>query len=339
MKRKMIFILLMSIICSPSLLPFAAFAADSPAFQLTADKQKLKAGETVTIRMDGKHIKDMYAYEAKFTYDPKKLELLESKSQMKGFSVSPIKKDQEITIAHTKIGNIAGEEGDVFIGTLKFKAKTNEAAAIKWEAMKVVDSHLQSLTYTLDKKVLIAAAAAISFTDIKGHWAEDSIMEAASKGMIAGYPDGSFLPNGSITRTQFAVILSRALQLQEQSSLTFTDAKKIPEWAKPEVAKAVKAGLIQGYEDHSFRGDQTITRAEMAAIAARSLKIQESDGTQINFADNSSIPSWAKEWVEIVAQKGIMQGRGGNRFVPGEHATRAEATVIVLRLLETNQAL
>jgi hypothetical protein len=339
MKRKMIFILLISLICSPGLVHFTAFAADSPEFQLTADKLKIKAGETVTIRMDGKHIKDMYAYEAKFTYDPKKLELLESKSQIKGFSVTPIKKDQAITIAHTKIGNIAGEEGDVFIGTLTFKAKTSEAAAVKWDAMKVVDSKLQSQTYTLDKKVSIGASAGVSFKDIKGHWAEDRILEAASKGIIEGYPDGNFLPNGSITRTQFAAILSRALQLQEQSSLDFIDANKIPEWAKPEVAKAVKAGLIQGYEDHSFRGDQSITRVEMAAIVARSLKIPESDGTQITFADSGSIPSWAKGWVEIAAQKGIMQGRGGNRFVPGDHATRAEATVIVLRLLEINQAL
>jgi len=315
----------------------SAFAASTPKFQLTADKLELKAGDIITLTMNGSKVNDMYAYEAKFTYDPAKLELTEVKSQLKGFSVAPIKKDKEITIAHTKIGNISGENGDVLIGTLTFKAKESGIAVVNWNAMKVVDSQLQDNSYVVNEtaslKISESIVNPVSFTDIKNHWAEASIFEAASKGLISGYPNGKFLPNGSITRIEFAVILSRSLKLEEQEELKFVDASKIPNWAKTDVARSVKAGLIQGYQDNSFRGDQPITRAEIAVMVARSLNLKATDGVKLTFVDSNRIPSWAKDWVELAVDKGIMEGRSGNTFVPNDNATRAEATVMILRLL------
>lgn len=337
MRKKIFAILLMSLVCSLNLIYSPVHAAGSAEFQLTADKLKAEVGDIVLFTMTGKNIKDLYAFEAKFTYDPDKLELLKAETPIKGFSVSPIKKDKEITFAHTKIGNSAGEKGDLTIGTLSFKVKQSGTAVVRWDAMKSVDSQLKSEDLKPNQSVsvdVLQGTAAVTFTDIKGHWAEASIVEAAGKGIINGYPDGKFQPNGSITRTQFAVILSRALQLEEQISLDFADADQIPAWAKEDVAKAVKAGLIQGYQDRTFRGDRAITRAEIAAMVARSLKLQEGDGSHLTFADSGSIPAWAKGWVEVAVENGIIEGRGGNRFVPGDNATRAEATVMVLRLLK-----
>lgn len=341
MKRKILMFLLVSIICTVSFMQGSALAANSPEFQLTADKLELEAGELVTLKIYGKKLNDMYAYEAKFTYDPAKLELTEAKSQLKGFSVAPIIKDNEITIAHTKVGNSTGENGDVFIGTLTFKAKESGTAVVNWNAMKVVDSKLLDNSYVVKETASLTISETIvnpvSFTDIKGHWAEASIIEAASKGLINGYPGGKFLPNGSITRTEFAVMLSRSLKLEAQDELKFADVSKIPNWAKADVAKAVKAGFIQGYQDNSFRGDQPITRTEIAVMVARSLNLKATDGAKLTFVDSSSIPSWAKGWVELAVDKGIMQGSSGNKFEPNDNATRAEATVMILRLLNVDK--
>ncbi|MCR8660414.1 S-layer homology domain-containing protein [Paenibacillus endoradicis] len=341
MKRKIVMFLLISIMCTVSIMQGSAFAASTPQFQLTSDKLELKAGEIVTLTMNGKKLNDMYAYEAKFTYDPAKLELTEAKSQLKGFSVAPIKKDKEITIAHTKVGNSAGENGDVLIGTLTFKAKESGIAVVNWNAMKVVNSQLQDNSYVVNETTSLNISETIvnpvSFTDIKGHWAEASIIEAASKGLINGYPGGKFLPNGSITRTEFAVMLSRSLKLEAQDELKFIDAGKIPNWAKSDVAKVVTAGFIQGYQDNSFRGDQPITRAEIAVMVARSLNLKATDGEKLTFVDSNSIPSWAKGWVELAVDKGIMQGSSGNKFLPNDNATRAEATVMILRLLSLDK--
>lgn len=339
MKRKIVLMLLVSLV-SPYMMLSSSLAADAPEFLITADKQSLKAGETVTMTLSGKNLKDLYAYEAKFDYDPAKLELQESESKMKGFSVSPIKKDREITVAHTKIGSVEGEKGDVQIGTLTFKAKGAGSSEVKWTAMKVVDHNLKSETYEVNQSVSVSASGTaeppqLSFTDIKGHWAEEKIMEAVGKGMIEGFPDGTFRPNDSITRAQFSAILARALKLQEEENMAFADLDKIPAWAKSEIAKAVKAGIIQGYEDNTFRSDRNITRSEIAVMVARGLNLEEGDGSGLTFADTGKIPAWAKGYVEAAVEKGVIQGRGNNMFVPGASATRAEATVLVLRMLES----
>jgi len=337
MKKKMSFMIFMGIICMLYLIQGAVIAASNPQFQLAADKQEFKEGEVIALTLNAKKLNDMYAYEAKFTYNPDKLELIEVKSQIKGYSVAPVKKSEEITIAHTKIGEINGENGDVLIGTLIFKAKESGRATVTWDSMKVVDSKLQSTIYkvieTTSLSISEATVNSVILSDIKGHWAEASILKAAGQGLISGYPDKKFMPNKAITRIEFAVMLSKTLKLDAIGELTFVDEHQIPNWAKADVAKSVKAGLIQGYSDHSFRGDQPITRAEIAAMVMRSLDIKDTDSGKLTFVDSDRIPGWAREWVKAAVAEGIIKGSSANTFLPNDNATRAEATVIILRLL------
>ncbi|MBU5444797.1 fibronectin type III domain-containing protein [Paenibacillus sp. MSJ-34] len=175
----------------------------------------------------------------------------------------------------------------------------------------------------------------VHFIDIAGHWAETNIKRAAAKDMISGYPDGTFKPNHFVTRAEFTVMLTSALQLEEEGATqTFIDQDQIGTWAKQAVAQAVQAGLINGYEDGSFRPNAQITRVEIAVMIARALKLQLKAETATGFADDEAIPQWAKGAVEAIRGIGIVDGRGGNRFVPNEKATRAEAAVILLRMIE-----
>lgn len=174
-----------------------------------------------------------------------------------------------------------------------------------------------------------------SFTDIAGHWAERWMNEAIEQGLINGYPDGTFKPNHPITRAEFTVMLVGALQLDGTgATLTFTDAAQIEAWAKQAVAIAVQSGIITGYDDGSFRPNAQITRAEMAVMIARMMQLPMVGGTTTDFADDEDIPKWAKEAVEAIRKLGIVSGRGGDRFVPNDTATRAEATIMLLRMLE-----
>ena len=179
---------------------------------------------------------------------------------------------------------------------------------------------------------------AIHFTDIAGHWAESDIKRAAAKGIVSGYPDGTFKPNHPVTRAEFTVMLTGALQLEEQSAtVTFTDNDQIGKWAKQAVAQAVQTEMINGYEDGSFRPNAHITRAEMAVMIARALKLPLKANSVTVFADDEAIPQWAKSSVEAIRAIGISSGREGNKFVPSETATRAEAAVMLLRMLEKKE--
>ncbi|MCM3715311.1 InlB B-repeat-containing protein [Alkalihalobacillus oceani] len=175
----------------------------------------------------------------------------------------------------------------------------------------------------------------IAFSDISEHWAETSIKQAVIEGIIRGYPDGTFRPDHSITRAEFTVILADALKWDGTGEvLRFTDEDKVGSWAKSAVALAVQEGVVNGYEDGSFRPDAKITRAEMASMIARALKMPVDASVPTDFADDEDIPNWAKGAVEALHKLGIVKGHGGQTFAPNESATRAEAVVMVLRMLE-----
>ncbi|MFB9278680.1 GLUG motif-containing protein [Cohnella cellulosilytica] len=173
------------------------------------------------------------------------------------------------------------------------------------------------------------------FSDMTGHWAESFLCEAFERGIVNGHTETRFSPQSGITRVEFAAILLRTLGMASSASaLTehrFVDEDQIPAWATSTVHIAVEKGLLSGYPDHSLRPMHNVSRAEMAAMIARAMKWGNSPGNT-TFRDDADIPHWAKGDIQEVAARGLLNGRGNNRFSPLESATRAEAAVLLLRL-------
>lgn len=191
-------------------------------------------------------------------------------------------------------------------------------------------------TLNIHREIPKPSEPTIHFTDIAGHWAKSDIKRAAAKGFVSGYPNGTFQPNHPITRSEFTVMLAGALKLDSKGTApaAFTDIDQIGTWAKQAITQAVQTGIIYGYKDGSFRPNSQLTRAEMAVMIARALKLQPNINASTGFADDESIPQWAKGAIEAVHARSIMNGRGQNRFEPNERATRVETTVILLRMLD-----
>ncbi|ACS99750.1 asparaginase domain-containing protein [Paenibacillus sp. JDR-2] len=181
-----------------------------------------------------------------------------------------------------------------------------------------------------------AGPAAPDFSDIAGHWAAASIRSAVSAGIVNGYNDGTFKPELTVTREEFIAMLMRALKPAEPGAdLTFKDHASIGAWAKAAVAQAVSAGITGGYPDGTFKPGNKISRAEMVVMIAKALKLTIAEEAVTSFSDNADIPAWARGAVKAVADKGIIQGRLNNRFVPAGTATRAEAITVIMKLLDT----
>lgn len=175
----------------------------------------------------------------------------------------------------------------------------------------------------------------VSFTDIAGHWAEKAIIEAVGQGIADGYPDHTFQPDRPITRAEFATLLMAAWKPQVAGGeLKFADLDRIGEWARDAISKAVALGVLDGYEDGTFRPDRPVTRAEMAKMIGALRGAAASSSERTGFADDADIPDWAIAAVVDGVGHGIFQGRGGNRFVPNGIATRAEAVVVLLKTLK-----
>ncbi|MHA7963211.1 S-layer homology domain-containing protein [Paenibacillus sp. CAU 1782] len=178
-------------------------------------------------------------------------------------------------------------------------------------------------------------APATTFKDDKGHWAEENIKKAVADGLITGYDDNTFRPNKVVSRAEFVTILGRALSLEPVSNpVAFKDMDKIPSWAQDHVAKAVQAGIINGYSDETFGPANALNRAEMITMIIRAAGIKPDANANVSFADANDIPAWAIPYVATASQMGLTNGVGGNRFAPLKSATRAEALTIILALQE-----
>ncbi|WP_165452222.1 NEAT domain-containing protein [Paenibacillus thalictri] len=175
--------------------------------------------------------------------------------------------------------------------------------------------------------------ASSSFADTQNHWAKTGIERAVALGLVNGYEDGRFRPDAAINRAEFTALLNRVLKLEQSSApLSFSDADRIPDWVKPLLAPVVQAGIINGYEDGTFRADYKITRAELAVTIVRALKLDVSADAQVSFSDADSIPQWAKAEIAAAHKQGLISGRDNNLFAPNDSATRAEAITLILAL-------
>ncbi|SFL44170.1 Heme-binding NEAT domain-containing protein [Paenibacillus sp. 1_12] len=178
-------------------------------------------------------------------------------------------------------------------------------------------------------------AVGSSFGDLENHWSKAAVERAISLGIVNGYEDGSFRPNGEISRAEFTVMIGRTLKLEGSGTkLDFADLDNVPTWAKPYLEQAVEAGIISSYEDRTFRADRKITRSEIAVMVARALKLPLDTNETSTFADAQNIPGWASASVAAAAKKGIINGRDNNMFAPQDRATRAEAVTLILALID-----
>lgn len=185
-----------------------------------------------------------------------------------------------------------------------------------------------------------------SFTDLRGHWAEEDVTLLASKLLVQGSPEGLFIPEAEVSRAEFAVLLTRALglrSLDRESAATFSDVKA-EDWFAEEVAAAAGASLIRGFENGEFRPGAAITREEMSVMLLRTLQAAGVDAASlIKAADSAEAPGaadweevsdWALEAAAVAAETGLMNGRTDGRFAPHAPASRAEAAVVLKRLLQ-----
>lgn len=179
----------------------------------------------------------------------------------------------------------------------------------------------------------------VNFTDIASvqAWAGKQIQVVAAKGAIEGVGEGKFAPKSNVTRAEFAKMLIRALNLENNSAVqSFSDVSSTA-WYAPYVAVAAEKGIITGRSAAKFDPNATITRAEMATMIARAVKsINPAATTNVTaisqFSDAAKISASLRDGVAFAADHNLVIGNAG-KFNPNDTATRAEAAVIIYRTI------
>ncbi|MGZ9584794.1 SwmB domain-containing protein [Paenibacillus marinisediminis] len=188
--------------------------------------------------------------------------------------------------------------------------------------------------------IYAAAERKRSFSDTSSHWARAAIEELASKYIIEGVSSDRFAPNDKLTRGQFATLLARSFGLPGDADAA-SRYRDIGSWhpMAASIGAATRAGIISGYEDGSFRPNDNITREQMAVMLVRAVEAAGQkapyDSTALSkFKDRGSISSYAREAVIQAVSAEFITGVNANTFDPKGEATRAQAVVMLKRLLE-----
>lgn len=180
-----------------------------------------------------------------------------------------------------------------------------------------------------------------TFEDLIGHWAKADIELLASKLVVKGKSDDRFEPEHELTRAEFATLLVRAMGLSEDDTSRFSDVQST-DWFAGAVNAAAKAGLVDGLEEGTFGPSVNITREQMAVMIIRAMRFAgqqpttNAEGLSV-FTDSQHISDWAKDAVARSVSAGLIYGKTTTTFSPKEKASRAEATVMLKRMLQALQ--
>lgn len=186
-----------------------------------------------------------------------------------------------------------------------------------------------------------------TFKDVDGgkSWAEDYVEKLASRMIVKGVNSEEYKPSNFITRGEFAALLSRGLGISaaDLNKKVFKDVTTDQAANKNgEVYAAVEAGIIQGYEDGTFRPYDRITRDQAAIMISRAIAYLGDEKVAFNkdknsseFNDYTAIGATARPHVERVYEAGYIDGFLDDTFRPGAETNRAQMAKILYNFLQS----
>jgi hypothetical protein len=158
------------------------------------------------------------------------------------------------------------------------------------------------------------------------------IMEFYDRGLTRGYPDGTFRPEGFITRAEFLTFVNRTFGFEGSvESLSFTDIAG-DEWFVEELKTAVENGYIQGYPDNTFRPEKMISRQEVAYVLNSILDYPAEVFTETE----DEIASWAEDSANALLYREIIELQEGY-FNGDKDDTRESVAVALLKTLHLKE--
>lgn len=190
-------------------------------------------------------------------------------------------------------------------------------------------SHASEYAIVLDER-----SHELPFTDtVKGAWYQGAVEYVYRNSIMTGTSATTFEPNAPLSRAMVAQILYNLEgQPTVEGESTFTDAST--HWAVDAITWAQETGVVNGYEDNTFRPNRAVTREELAQMLYNYAKVKGYDltasGDLTAFPDGSKVSSWAKEAMAWANGNQLINGFEDDTLRPGGDSTRAQAASILM---------
>ena len=186
------------------------------------------------------------------------------------------------------------------------------------------------------QKVAILGISTIMLTsnlmagDYDNHWAKEAIDRWQTYGMVKGYEDDTFRPNQTITRAEFATILSRVLNLPKAEGVpSFIDIMmNSDKWYADAVQRVTSLGLMY-VEGMNFMPNQAITREEAAYAITKAYELTSEAGKESPFTDEALMSGWAVKSIQTLSSYNYIKGNPDGSFKPKGTLTRAELVTML----------
>lgn len=175
---------------------------------------------------------------------------------------------------------------------------------------------------------------AITFTDLpEDHWAIEYITDLTEKKVVNGYPDGTFNPEGTISRGEFLkLVIAASMPKDVPIGLA---PKAIDHWAGQHLHVAITYGVVSPSDITLENIDLPITRREMAAMITKAdlnmRGISKNTEQSLTFTDFSQFNTSEREFLTHSISQGYLNGYPDGSFGPDNEMTRAEAATVVYR--------
>lgn len=225
----------------------------------------------------------------------------------------------------------------IYVGDNKFiHASSSNGISIS----SINDPHYWGPRYLGAKRVLDEEVEQLSLTPLplgyfhdvaKNHWAFDDIKNLTVEGVINGYAEGLFNPEGLVTRAQAATLIANVNNLKATKSTNISDVPTT-HWASSAIQATIDTGIFQVADGQAFQPNKAMTRAEVAVLFTRAYELTDKEEVK-TFKD---VPSthWAYDGITKAASNGLVNGFNDNTFRPNENVTRAQFARILHRAID-----
>lgn len=181
------------------------------------------------------------------------------------------------------------------------------------------------------------AAGPVQFSDLNGHWGAAFVRGLVAKNLISGFPDGTFKPEASMTRAEYAAIIAKTFDLPQKPGAGTGEFVDVPAnfWAKAAIQEAAKMGFISGFPDKTFRPQQNLTRVQALVSLVSGLGLTGGNPNILQYySDRAQIPSYATEALETATQRRLVVNYPKpNQLEPMRNITRAEVAALIYQAL------
>ena len=206
-------------------------------------------------------------------------------------------------------------------------------------AKSMLDGGVITLVVNEGAVIKLIRAQSPVFTDVPASfWGYEGITFLSARGIMQGIGNNEFAPNGTMTRAMIVTMLHRLeLETAAGAKSSFNDVNSNAYFSEA-VDWAVEEGIVEGLSSTAFGPNENVTRAQLATMIFRYAK---SIGLDVNargnlsaYSDRGDIPSWSEDAMSWAVAVGLFKGYENGQIRPNGEATRAEAAILMYRLVE-----